>query len=213
MRFRIFVWTIAAGALSALAFAQGVRIPSPAGIASTEIRGRYVKADNSPASGLDGDAVYKGGKWIEIAYGRPLKRSRDLWGTGANYGKSLNSGAPVWRAGANMSTRIKTEVPLVINGKTVPIGEYSLFIDLKPNNWTLIVSRCALGFIRLHTRQGRRPRADEARDARARRRSAHVGIPRHVRCGRRARYLVGQGDGEHAVQSGTIAPFDRTVWP
>jgi len=34
-------------------------------------------------------------------------------------------------------------VPLVINGKTVPAGEYSLFIDLKPNNWTLIVSRWA----------------------------------------------------------------------
>ena len=31
-------------------------------------------------------------------------------------------------------------MPLVINGKTVPAGEYSLFIDLKPNNWTLIVS-------------------------------------------------------------------------
>jgi hypothetical protein len=143
MRFRTPVWTIAAVALGALAFAQGVGIPSPAGVASTEIRGRYVKADNSPASGLDGDAVYKGGKWIAITYGRPIKRSRDLWGTGANYGKSLNSGAPVWRAGANMSTRIKTEVPLVINGKTVPVGEYSLFIDLKPNNWTLIVSRWA----------------------------------------------------------------------
>jgi hypothetical protein len=32
---------------------------------------------------------------------------------------------------------------LVINGKTVPAGEYSLFIELKPNNWTLIVSRWA----------------------------------------------------------------------
>jgi Protein of unknown function (DUF2911) len=31
----------------------------------------------------------------------------------------------------------------VINGKTVAPGEYSLFIDLKPNNWTLIVSTWA----------------------------------------------------------------------
>ena len=26
------------------------------------------------------------------------------------------------------------------SGKTVPVGEYSLFIDLKPNNWTFVVS-------------------------------------------------------------------------
>jgi hypothetical protein len=40
-----------------------------------------------------------------------------------------------------VSTRLKTEVPLVINGKPVAPGEYSLFIDLKgPKSWTLIVS-------------------------------------------------------------------------
>ena len=38
---------------------------------------------------------------------------------------------PVWRAGANVSTRLKTEVPLTFGGKTVPPGEYSLFIDLE----------------------------------------------------------------------------------
>ena len=75
-------------------------------------------------------------------YGRPIKRGRDLFGgAGANYGKIVNPDAPVWRAGANQSTQLKTEVPLVINGKTVPPGTYTMFIDLKPNNWTLIVSR------------------------------------------------------------------------
>lgn len=82
-----------------------------------------------------------GDKWIEITYGRPIKRGRELFGTGAEYGKTLNAGAPVWRAGANQSTRLNTEVPLVIGGKTVPPGEYSLFVDLKsPTEWTLIVS-------------------------------------------------------------------------
>ena len=55
-------------------------------------------------------------------------------------GKKLLAGTPVWRAGANVSTQLKTEVPLVINGKTVAPGTYTMFIDLKPNNWTLIVS-------------------------------------------------------------------------
>ena len=64
-------------------------------------------------------------------------------GAGAEYGQKLYAGAPVWRAGADVSTRIKTETPLNIGGKTVPPGEYSLFVDLKEDNWTLIVSSWA----------------------------------------------------------------------
>ena len=65
---------------------------------------------------------------------------RKFAGEGDKYGKVVNPDAPVWRAGANNTTQLKTEVPLVINNKTVPAGEYSVFIDLKPDNWTLIVS-------------------------------------------------------------------------
>lgn len=117
--------------------AQGGRPASPAGTSATQVGGKYT----NPA-GAD-EPVYSGGKWIEIAYGRPIKRGRDLWGSGADYGKKLYAGAPVWRAGANVTTRLKTEVPLVINSKTVAPGEYSVFIDLKPSNWTLIVSNWA----------------------------------------------------------------------
>ena len=112
---------------------QGGRPASPAGTAETQVGGKYVPRN-------DGQ-VYQGGKWIEIIYSRPIKRGRDLFGSGANYGKTVNPDAPVWRAGANQTTQLKTEVPLVINGKTVPVGTYTMFIDLKPNNWTLIVSR------------------------------------------------------------------------
>ena len=120
--------------VSAFALAQEQRRPlSPAGSSATHIGGKYV-------AGQDG-AAYRGGKWIEIVYSRPIKRGRDLFsGTGANYGKVVNPDSPVWRAGANESTQLKTEVPLVINGKTVAPGTYTMFIDLKPNNWTLIVS-------------------------------------------------------------------------
>jgi hypothetical protein len=117
---------------AAAPIAQGARIASPPGIASTEIRGKYKGGSDEPE--------YEGGKWIEVTYGRPIKRGRDLWGSGADYGKMLNAGAPVWRAGANVTTRLKTELPLVIGGKTVAPGEYSVFIDLKPGNWTFIVS-------------------------------------------------------------------------
>jgi hypothetical protein len=134
MRRRLIAAAAAIVGAGALVLAQGGRPASPAGTAATEIGGKYEK----PA-GAD-EAVYTGGKWIEISYGRPIKRGRDLWGSGADYGKSLYAGAPVWRAGANVSTRLKTEVPIVINNKTVAPGEYAMFIELKPNNWTLIVS-------------------------------------------------------------------------
>jgi hypothetical protein len=119
-------------AAATFALAQGGRPASPAGTAATEIGGKY---DNAA------EPSYKGGKWIEITYGRPIKRGRDvLGGTGDKYGKVANPDAPVWRAGANYSTQLKTEVPLTINGKTIAPGTYTMFIDLKPNAWTLIIS-------------------------------------------------------------------------
>lgn len=123
---------VALTATAGATFAQSDRIASPEGSAATQIGGKYVKGGDEP--------VYEGGKWIELTYGRPIKRARDLWGTGAEYGKNLLAGAPIWRAGANVTTSLKTEVPLTIGGKTVAPGQYSLFIDLKPNNWTFVVS-------------------------------------------------------------------------
>jgi hypothetical protein len=135
---------ITAGVLAAgtLVLAQNARPLSPVGTASAHILGKYVKPAGRGAPALGGEA-YEGGKWLEITYGRPLKRGRNLWGSGANYGKDALVGTPIWRAGADVSTRLKTEVPLVIAGKTVPPGEYSLFIDLKENNWTFVVSSWA----------------------------------------------------------------------
>src|SRR5687768_148882 len=73
------------------------RPASPAGTAHAQVSGAYVKDDQ-------GRERYQGGKWIEITYSRPLKRGRDVFGSGADYGKALLvGGATVWRAGANVS--------------------------------------------------------------------------------------------------------------
>ena len=109
---------------------------SPAGTSEVEIGGKW---ETQTTNGRERQ-VYTGGKWITISYGRPLKRGRELVGAGDAYATKLNAGAPVWRAGANVSTRLKTEAPLVIGGKPLPAGEYTMFVDLKPGNWTLIVS-------------------------------------------------------------------------
>jgi hypothetical protein len=106
---------------------------SPAGTAATQIGGKYVE--------VQGSQRYQDGKWIEVTYSRPIMRGRqNLFGAGADYGKAVSDGAPVWRAGANQTTRFKTEVPLVFDGKTLPVGEYCVFVELKENAWTLIFS-------------------------------------------------------------------------
>src|SRR6476620_8321292 len=109
MKRMVMTAALAAIALTVVG-AQGRRPASPDGSSATEIRGKYTTGE---------EPQYQNGKWIEITYSRPIRRGRDLWGSGANYGKMLNNGAPVWRAGANVSTRIKTELPLEIGGKTI----------------------------------------------------------------------------------------------
>src|SRR5215469_2648606 len=123
---------LAAAAITVTGYAQGRHPASPAGSSAVEVGGKYDPKAAEP--------TYVGGKWIEITYGRPILRGRDVFGSGANYGKTANPDQPVWRAGANVTTQLKTEVPLVINGKTVAPGAYTVFVDLKPNNWTFILS-------------------------------------------------------------------------
>jgi hypothetical protein len=134
---RMMTLILAATAASVAVFAQTqapARPASPAGSAAIQV-GAWKTGDAPGARATNS-------KWIEVTYGRPIKRGRaDLFGSGADYGKGLNATAPVWRAGANVSTRLKTEVALVFGTTTVPAGEYSLFIDLKgPANWTMILS-------------------------------------------------------------------------
>jgi hypothetical protein len=115
-------------ASSTIGLAQSRRVASPPGVSATEVGGRYDEREG-----------YIGGKWLEVRYGRPIKRGRDLFGP-SDFADALNDGAPLWRAGANASTRLLTEVPIELGGKSIPPGEYTLFVDLKPNNWTLVVS-------------------------------------------------------------------------
>ena len=109
---------------------------SPPGTAATQVGGKYVKTERGQR--------YEGGKWIEVSYNRPILRSRpNIFGTGAEYGKAVSDGTGIWRVGANETTRFKTEVPLKFGDKTLPAGEYSMFVELKPGAWTLILSNWA----------------------------------------------------------------------
>ncbi|MCJ7485875.1 MAG: DUF2911 domain-containing protein [Candidatus Aminicenantes bacterium] len=131
-------WMLAVAGIAILVAGSLAQTPvrkpaSPAGTAATQIGGKYVE--------VQGGQRYQDGKWIEVTYSRPIMRGRqNLFGAGADYGKAVSDGSPVWRAGANQTTRFKTEVPLVFDGKTLPAGEYCVFVELKENAWTLIFS-------------------------------------------------------------------------
>lgn len=137
MRARVLSSFVVAVALGAIAFAQAVPAvklpPSPAGQAAVQLGGRWEKTEAGQR--------YRDGKWVVVDYGRPLLRGRqNIFGSGAEYGKQIAEGGPVWRAGANDTTRLTTQVPLVIGGKTVPPGAYNVFVELKPGNWSLVLN-------------------------------------------------------------------------
>ena len=48
--------------------------------------------------------------------------------------------AAIWRAGANDTTRLTTQAPLQIGDKTIAPGVYNVFVDLKANQWTLVLN-------------------------------------------------------------------------
>jgi hypothetical protein len=128
------LWTVA----SAVALAQNVPTvalpPSPAGQAAVQLGGSWTKAG-------EGGQRYRDGKWVVVDYGRPLLRGRaDIFGGATDYGQRVMDGSPIWRAGANDTTRLTTQAPLQIGGKTIQPGVYSVFVDLKPNNWTFVLS-------------------------------------------------------------------------
>lgn len=102
--------------------------PSPRGSAEIQVLGKFEKNR------------YVGGQWITVDYGRPILRGRDVFGAGASYGKVANPDSPVWRAGANDTTRLTTQATLTFGTTTLQPGVYNVFVDLKENAWTLVLT-------------------------------------------------------------------------
>jgi hypothetical protein len=120
--------------LSAQAVPDVKLVPSPPGQAAMQLGGRWEKTP-------EGGQRYVDGKWVVVDYSRPILRGRTpIFGTGANYGKMVTGDAAIWRAGANDTTRLTTQAPLQIGDKTIAPGVYNVFVDLKPNQWTLVLN-------------------------------------------------------------------------
>lgn len=77
------------------------------------------------ATGKVGDAD------ITINYSSPSVKGRTIWGELVPYGK-------VWRAGANAATTFETSKDIMVEGKKLPAGKYSLFALPGEAEWKIM---------------------------------------------------------------------------
>src|ERR1700688_560305 len=102
--------------LTSVAFAQmggGGARPSPAASATCDLGG---------------------GTTIKSDYSSPRVKSRKI------YGELVPSGE-VWRTGANEATTFVASADVVVGGKTVPAGSYTIFTIPNADKWTLIINK------------------------------------------------------------------------
>jgi hypothetical protein len=80
-----------------------------------------------------------GGKKISIKYSAPSMRGRQIFGPGGVVSK--DGTYPVWRAGANNATALHTDADLTIGNLKVPKGDYTIFVQVDPTPWQLIINK------------------------------------------------------------------------
>ncbi len=84
---------------------------------------------SSPLRSLEGKI---GETNVLIQYGAPSVRGRVVWGDLVPYNE-------VWRTGANESTFVDFDTNVIVEGKELKAGRYSLFtIPKSSGNWTVI---------------------------------------------------------------------------
>lgn len=89
------------------------------------------KRPSPPANAV---CKFSDGKTITVDYSSPRMKGRKIYGGLVPYGQ-------VWRAGANEATTFVTTSDVIVGGKAVPAGSYTLFAIPNPDKWTLIISK------------------------------------------------------------------------
>lgn len=99
----------------------------------------YMRHETKLAS-PEATAIYANdGAVIEVDYCRPSKKGRVIFGNVVPYGET-------WRTGANEATTFETNRDLLINGKTLPKGKYTLWTVPNTNEWSVIFNTKQYGW-------------------------------------------------------------------
>jgi hypothetical protein len=91
------------------------RRPSPVGIAKTFLGDTYVK----------------------VTYGRPYVREREIFGDPADGNTYLVPFGETWRTGANEATEITVTGPILVDGRPLAAGTYSVFTVPRATGWEI----------------------------------------------------------------------------
>jgi hypothetical protein len=87
---------------------------------------------------------------VVLEYGRPKVKERKIWGELVPFDK-------IWRAGADEATTISLSKDVLVEGKELTAGTYSLFAIPTEGDWTIVFNKTA--------KQWGAFRYDEAEDA------------------------------------------------
>lgn len=71
---------------------------------------------------------------VTVDYSRPSTKGRKIFGELVPYGQ-------VWRTGANGATVLSFSTDVIIDGTTIPSGQYALYAIPDKSEWTMILSK------------------------------------------------------------------------
>jgi hypothetical protein len=90
--------------------------------------------EGKPSPAASASCDLGGGKTIKTDYSSPRMKGRKIYGDLVPFGK-------VWRTGADEATTFVASSDVVVGGKTVPAGSYTIFTVPTADKWTLIINK------------------------------------------------------------------------
>ena len=94
----------------------------------------FAACQSKPSPPASASCDLGGGKTVKTDYSSPRMKGRKIYGELVPFGQ-------VWRTGANEATTFVTSADVVVGGKTVPAGSYTIFTVPSADKWTLIINK------------------------------------------------------------------------
>lgn len=89
---------------------------------------------NRPSPAASASCDLGGGKSVKTDYSSPRMRGRKIYGKLVPFGE-------IWRTGANEATAFVTSADILVGGKAVPAGSYTIFTVPSADKWSLVISK------------------------------------------------------------------------
>jgi hypothetical protein len=94
----------------------------------------FAACQGKPSPPATASCDLSGAKSIKTAYSSPRMKGRKIYGDLVPFGQ-------VWRTGANEATTFVASSDVVVGGKAVPAGSYTIFTVPEADKWMLIINK------------------------------------------------------------------------